>query len=236
MKEFPEHKIAEVFWEKDRQVKFGNKENLWKRIESEKKETRLVPALWKVAALFFVFMLVGSAFAFIYFQSENARRIEKVAFENSLLQNRLDSLLKIVPETVTEIKYIEKERAENKPVASLDVEPLGLIEENKTLAKNNKKLLDEIQFVTISFNKEIDSLKGQLALANQTKGEGNPDQKNHQNDSLLNRQQFLFKPSAVNNQLQKANINETPRLEIKIFQNPMNERNIDPNTAILFKN
>jgi hypothetical protein len=233
MKEFPEYKIAEVFWEKDRQVKFRNKENLWKRIESEKNDVRLVPLFWKVAAIFFVFMLAGSVFAHIYLQSENSGRLKAMEFKNSLLQNKLDSLLKLVPETVTEIRYIEKEKLVYKPEISSRVKALELIEENKNLVKNNNKLQSEIEAVTINFNKEIDSLKRQLALVFETKKERVQDQKNQQKDSLINRPQFLFNPSAVENQLQKPYINTTPKLEIKIFQNPMNERNIDPNTSIL---
>ena len=105
-----EHNIKEAFTVKDSNTKLLDKEAMWNRLEGAMHQKKGVASLWRVAAIFLLFLLSASVFAAIHNRIKHKNELEKITIENARLLNTIDSLKAFPVETKTEIQLVEKEK------------------------------------------------------------------------------------------------------------------------------
>ncbi len=223
-----DHKIAEIIQKNDGLSNFLNKEDLWQQLNAARHPRRVVPFIWKIAAVFFAFFLFGGAFAGIFFLSKSNNEIKDLEFANQCLQSKIDSLLSIEPMVVREVELVEKECIiyVDKPAREA---VLNTIEESNNQALNELKT--RLEMIKKQYAKDVDALKEQVV---QLENEKAIALKNKQaQDSADNRPPFVLKPKLTDEQMKNNNKVETPKMELKLFNNAMKNSKIDANTSII---
>ncbi len=110
MKTNLEHKVAEAYKKKDASTSYQNRDELWNRISNTRNSKLGVHGLWRIAAVLLAVFFITGAFSSILLINYNKSRIVQLERRNYELQILVDSLQNIAKQTVTEIKYIEKEK------------------------------------------------------------------------------------------------------------------------------
>jgi len=227
-----EHKIAEAFQNKDASTKYPGKEELWNRISNAQNSNAGVLGFWRAAAVILAMFFIGGAFSSILFINKKTNQLVQSERLNSELQNTVDSLLSITTETITEIKYIEKEVQVFVPFEKkLDKSEF---EKEKILALQNENIQLRKQSKTEAgvWQNKTDSLVRELLVLNKMLEE-----KNNAADEIEKAQKNVveLKPEKYEMPLQQPTQSANPKLKIQIFPNPVEKTNFDMNTSIFKK-
>ena len=223
-----DHKIAEIIQKNDGLSTFQNKGELWQQINAARHPKRVVPFIWKIAAILFAFFLFSGVFAGIFNRAKTNREKENLELANKFLQVKIDSLLELGPKVVKEIEVVEKERV---VYVKETVREAGA----NTIEATNSQALNELKTsleeIIEQYKQDVDALKQQVA---QLENEKAIALKNKQaQDSANNRPPFVLKAELTDEQM-KNNIKvETPKIELKLFNNAMKNSKIDANTSIM---
>ena len=191
---------------------------------------RLVPVFWRAAAVVLAFFLFGGLFASVYTYMGQKHKINELTNKNHQLIQQLDSLKQVSPTVVTEVKYLDKEhiiyvkQPETKAGIATNAE--------KTGDKELSGLKDEIKAIEKAHQQEIDKLKHQLA---DYESELLAQKSRQENDSANTRPYFQLKPSGVKEEMQNPIKISSPKMELKLFNNSMEDRNIDSNISLMKK-
>jgi hypothetical protein len=223
-----EHKIAEAYNTKDANTTYPNKDKLWNRISGEIRNFKGGSTLWKVAAILLVFVMFGGVFASISVLNTQNKKMAEIENRNLKLQHTVDSLLNIVPEKITEIQIVEKEKLIYKEVfVPVQNESTVRIESAKPEAEIKK--LNE-QLLVLKQNNQ--SIKDSLLIA---LSEIKMQEKITQDNSEEKRIKFKLKPEKVKDQMQENITGPTPKMKIQLFKLQKTDIKFDTNSTLLKK-
>ena len=223
-----EHKIKEAFQKKDESFKYEKKDELWNRISGYVGQTKGVATFWRVAAIFLALIAFSGTFAAISIYQKQFEKIEIVETQNSKLKCIVDSLQNIEPEKITEIKYIEKEKIvyreiEQSSMENNDSEIQIINLENKILQLNE---------VLESTSNELQITRDSLNFAYAELQNSKTDRKNK---TELKTSNFKLKIERVQEQLQPAIIESSPKMKVQLFKIQDNNIKFDMNSTLLKK-
>ncbi len=220
-----ENRIAEAFHNKDSVSSYKRKDELWQRIAllSGKKG---VAVFWKVAAVILALITFGGAFAAISIFENGKEKLAESELKNRQLECVIDSFQNVVPEKITEVKIIEKEK-----IVYRDV--FKTIEKNQNSTAELKVLEDEVVRLTnllsranLELQKSRDSLDFALTdLANLSKVKSRTPEEATED--------FRLKPERVKDQMQGIKTEPSPKMKLQLLKVPNENIKYNSNSSLL---
>jgi hypothetical protein len=232
MEKHLEHKIAEAYQNKDASINYPQKDKLWNRISNEKNWQSGVHGLWRIAAVLLAVFFISSAIAGVLIVNNKVKQLAQIERKNYELQTVLDSLQKITPQTITELKYIEKKVQVFVPVENDPDEDNIEKEQIKVLSLENIQLKKQIEKESIICQNRNDSLIQEIIALNKSI-ENKSQTAAKANNSAAN--VVELKTEKYEMPLQQTTQSVNPKMKIQLFSNPSEKTNFDINSTILKK-
>lgn len=217
-----EHKIKEAFQKKDESFTYEKNEELWNQIYGYVGQTKGVATFWRVAAIFLALIAFSGSFAAFSTYQKQFERIEIVETQNSKLKCIVDSLRDIDPEKITEIKYIEK-----------DIIVYRKIEQPSMENNNSEILIKDLENEILQLNQVLESTSYELQITKDSLNFAFAELKNSKTEFKTSN--FKLKTERVQDQLQPAIIESSPKMKVQLFKIQDNNIKFDMNSTLLKK-
>lgn len=222
-----ENRIAEAYRKKDEAYSYKNKEELWQRI-SQQTTKKGVAAFWRVAAIFLALIAFGGAFAAISVYKTGEKNVAEWEMKNRQLESIVDSLQNLVPEKITEVQIVEKEK-----IVYRDV--IKTIETNVNYSAAFTAMENEVVLLTKKLNETNLALKekqDRLELAFLEIEALNSRLEKEQEEQI---KEFRLKPERVKDQMKELKTEPSPKMKLQLLKVPNENINYDLNSSLLKK-
>ncbi len=222
-----EDRIAEAYRKKDGAYSYKNKEELWQRI-SQQTTKKGVAAFWRVAAIFLALIAFGGAFAAISVYKTGEKNVAEWEIKNRQLESIVDSLKNVIPEKITEVQIVEKEKIVYRDLIKTSETNANYSAAFKAMENKVIQLTKNLNETNLELKEKQDRLEMAL-LQIETLNARNEKQQAEQIKD------FRLKPERVKDQMKELKTEPSPKMKLQLLKVPNQNINYDLNSSLLKK-